>query len=473
MKKEEILANCIEEIRSGKSTIEDCTTRYPHMGKELRELLEITACLKPDDVTPSPEFKQRAKAHIFEEIRPAPAKVPHSLWNWHELTPVKVLASVVLGVLILVLAGGSTVYAAQSSLPGDTLYPVKTGVESLQLAVTPGAAAKANLHIKLAQRRIDEVTQQVKLNRDLTAQSLDNVKQQYDDALRELSNSGNTKANNDTLSRLSVATLNQQVELEQAIFSVSQKSQPVLQQIIDETRRGNTIAQVAYASHDFLQHHPSVADQKLDAGQFSIEGTLQSIQDKTWNVGGTIIENVHLSGKTPAIGSRVKLQGLVKDNNAFISKIEVSENSPEPTKVEGKFGGTNQNGTANISGIPVTLSDNSSTQLKAGDKVQLQGGADDDKLNVTGKQNNGNDSSTLSGVLTTVDTVKGTITVKMTGSQVTVNVSKARIEGENDSHRIYQLSDLKHWIGQEIKLEGLSRKSNLLYASRVQAEIDK
>jgi len=57
----------------------------------------------------------------------------------------------------------------------------------------------------------------------------------------------------------------------------------------------------------FLQNQLSVTDNKLDAGQFSIEGTLISIQDKTWNVGGTIIENVHLSGETPVIGSRNKI----------------------------------------------------------------------------------------------------------------------------------------------------------------------
>ena len=43
MKKEEILAICIEEIRSGKSAVEDCIRRYPALEKELRALLEIAA----------------------------------------------------------------------------------------------------------------------------------------------------------------------------------------------------------------------------------------------------------------------------------------------------------------------------------------------------------------------------------------------------------------------------------------------
>jgi hypothetical protein len=355
-------------------------------------------------------------------------------------------------------------------LPGDTLYPVKTGVENFQLAITSSPAAKADLYLKFTQRRIDEVQQEVKLNRNVSTETLAKVQQQFDGTLKELSNSNNTKASNNTLSHLSVATLNQQLELEQTLAGAPQSSQPAIQQIIDQTRRGNTIAQVAYANHDFLQQKPSVADKKLDAGQFSIEGTLISIQDKTWNVGGTIIENVRLSEKTPAIGSRVKLQGLVKDNKIFISKIEVSENSTEPTKVEGQFGGTNQNGTANISGIPVNINNDSSPQLNPGDKVQLQSGNNDGKLDVTSKQDNENQSSTLEGVLTAVDVSKGTITVKMTGSKVIVNISHAQIESKNNNHQIYQLSDLRSWLGRDVKFEGLSKKGNLLYADTVKID---
>lgn len=470
MMKEELLANCIEEIRNGKSTIEDCTKRYPHLGNELRSLLEIANCLKPDEVTPSLQFKERVKIHLFDDITSATAKESRPLSRWYQLTTAKILASVSIAVLILVIAGGSTVYAAQSSLPGDTLYPVKTGVENLQLAITTSPAVKANLYLKFAQRRVGEVQQEVKLNRDVTTQTLATVQQQFNDTLKELSTSNNTKANNNTLSRLSVVTLNQQVELEQTLTSASKNSQSIVQQIIDEMHRGNTIAQVAYANKDFLNNQLSVTDKKLDAGQFTISGTLLSVQNNTWNIGGTIIVNVHLSGETPAIGSGVELQGLVKDNNTYISHIEISANSTELTKVEGQFTGTNQNGTANISGIPVKISNNSSAQLNPGDKVQLQSGNDDGNLDVTNKNTSANQSTTISGTLTTVDTIHGKITVKITGSQVTVNISKAIIENKNDSHRTYQISDLKKWIGQDINLEGLTKNNNLLYAGLVKVD---
>jgi hypothetical protein len=408
--------------------------------------------------------------HLFDEVQSEPMKVSQSVWKWYRTSPYRILAPVSIAVLILVIAGGSTVYASQSSLPGDTLYPVKTTVENLQLAITTSPAVKADLYLKFTQRRIDEVQQEVKLNRNVSAQTLATFQQQFDDTLKELGNSNNTKTSNATLSRLSVVTLNQQVELEQTLASAPQISQPVIQQILDETRRGNTIAQVAYANKDFLQNQPSITDKKLDSGQFSISGTLLSIQNNTWNVGGTIIENVHLSGEIPPIGSGVELQGLVKDNNTYISRIDVSANSTEPTRIEGQFTGTNQNGTANISGIPVKISNNSSAQLNPGDNVQLQSGIDDGNLDVTNKNTNASQSTTLNGVLTAVDTVKGTITVKVTGSQITVNISKAQIENKSDSHRTYQLSDLKYSIGHDIDLEGLSEKDNLLYAGLVKVD---
>ena len=76
----------------------------------------------------------------------------------------------------------------------------------------------------------------------------------------------------------------------------------------------------------------------------------------------------------------------------------------------------------------------------------------------------------MDGILTAIDIKKGTVTIKMTGSLVTVNVNKAQIQSSADNHLTYQLSDLKRWVGQDIKLEGLSKKGNTLYADTVKIE---
>ena len=253
------------------------------------------------------------------------------------------------------------------------------------MTFTTSPVAKARLYLQLAQKRINEMARQAKLNRNINPQSAETVTNLFDKALAELNIASNAQAINNTLSYLSVASLNEELELKQVVGSTAQTNQPVLQQIITETDRANMIAQVAYTNHALLKQALTVTDTQLDAGQFKIEGTLLSVRSNSWDIGGTNIENVVYSGAIPAVGSSVELTGLVNDNQSFISSIAVSTDVPQVTEVEGQFEGTNRNGTANVSGIAVNI-DSSNAQITPGDSVQLQGNTTDNKLNVTGKQ---------------------------------------------------------------------------------------
>lgn len=87
--------------------------------------------------------------------------------NQHEMEdkPVKLKMRLALSFLIAILFGcvfllygaGATVYAAQSALPGDALYPVKTGLEQTRLALAGDAYDQAQLHLGFAQHRLDEI----------------------------------------------------------------------------------------------------------------------------------------------------------------------------------------------------------------------------------------------------------------------------------------------------------------------------
>jgi uncharacterized protein with HEPN domain len=59
-------------------------------------------------------------------------------------------------VLALCAAGGGTVYAAQGSLPGDALYPVKLGTEQVMMWLGDDAA-KAERALSFAERRVGEM----------------------------------------------------------------------------------------------------------------------------------------------------------------------------------------------------------------------------------------------------------------------------------------------------------------------------
>ncbi|HEV7449426.1 MAG TPA: DUF5667 domain-containing protein [Candidatus Paceibacterota bacterium] len=62
-----------------------------------------------------------------------------------------------LAVLLVVFAGAGTAAAAQGSLPGDLLYPVKVSInESIEVALATTPVAKAEVSAKLAERRVEE-----------------------------------------------------------------------------------------------------------------------------------------------------------------------------------------------------------------------------------------------------------------------------------------------------------------------------
>jgi hypothetical protein len=68
-----------------------------------------------------------------------------------------VLLVVIILVVILFSSAGATAYAAQSALPGDALYAVKTTIEQTQVRLAADAAKIAELHLEFAERRLDEI----------------------------------------------------------------------------------------------------------------------------------------------------------------------------------------------------------------------------------------------------------------------------------------------------------------------------
>ena len=60
-------------------------------------------------------------------------------------------------VVLVVFIGGGTTSAAQGALPGDLLYPVKVSInEKVEVALAPTPAAKAEVQVRLAERRVEE-----------------------------------------------------------------------------------------------------------------------------------------------------------------------------------------------------------------------------------------------------------------------------------------------------------------------------
>ena len=155
-----ILNECLERLLVRSETIEQCLQRYPGQAVELKPLLETAlAARKASAVTPNPEFRARARYEFHAALQKMPARAVRE-------APAKRLflprwATAVAAVLVLLLGSGGTVAAASNSMPDEILYPVKLATEQVWLALTPSDIGKAELYVRLADRRVAEIATMV------------------------------------------------------------------------------------------------------------------------------------------------------------------------------------------------------------------------------------------------------------------------------------------------------------------------
>ena len=168
MKKfEDILVQCIEDIKAGRSSIEDCLDRYSSVREELEPLLKIALGIRePLGVKPSPTFKVKARLWLMDQIHGGQAvkKWPWSRYN-SRVKPVPYIkrfsmsmANVILAIVLALSAlGVGTAYASQSSLPGDVLYPLKLATEQVGMVLSRDDIARAERALSLADKRVREM----------------------------------------------------------------------------------------------------------------------------------------------------------------------------------------------------------------------------------------------------------------------------------------------------------------------------
>jgi hypothetical protein len=170
---EDILAVCIEDIRAGRSTLEECLTRYSDMRSQLEPLLRLAANIhEPPAYSPSADFKVRTRVQLMDYIHAGHRKEP---WNIPFVFSMKhawrsgwlKTSAIVLAVLLVISASGTgTAYASQDSLPGDSLYPVKTATENFRRVFTFDEAARVELELAFTGTRLEEMNALASRNPD-------------------------------------------------------------------------------------------------------------------------------------------------------------------------------------------------------------------------------------------------------------------------------------------------------------------
>lgn len=168
---EQLISDCLDLILTGKETVENLEVQYPHLAQELRELVESAELFQqlPDalvaEAVPSAKFQAEAKSQLLKKLTPMAApKVKRAtprkqaqwdIWGWlfgrHSA-----LTYGLGGMMILFLASGSTLYASNNAIPGDTLYGIKNGIENYRLDHA-NSSEQIDLHLSYADKRLGEL----------------------------------------------------------------------------------------------------------------------------------------------------------------------------------------------------------------------------------------------------------------------------------------------------------------------------
>jgi hypothetical protein len=140
------LEQCLNEIETGESTLDECLARYPEHAAELTSLLHASKRLAhAGDVMPSPVFKARTRTELNAYIQSHPrGKRPTPfVWRLAFNALTTFLAFFILGTAI-----------AQRALPGDTLYSWKLNSEEAWRTVS---IDRLQTDLTLSNRRVREL----------------------------------------------------------------------------------------------------------------------------------------------------------------------------------------------------------------------------------------------------------------------------------------------------------------------------
>jgi RNA polymerase sigma factor (sigma-70 family) len=142
-----ILENCLAEISTGASTLDDCLLRYFKTAPQLEPLLKTALLLQlGSGVTPISTFNVYVHDALVQYLRIRPRRAAVAI------NPVIQRTAIAFAILTAAFVVTGTA-SAQAAMPGEPLYPWKRTSEMVWHALTPNSTAT---DLALAERRLNE-----------------------------------------------------------------------------------------------------------------------------------------------------------------------------------------------------------------------------------------------------------------------------------------------------------------------------
>ncbi|MGB2896532.1 MAG: DUF5667 domain-containing protein [Anaerolineales bacterium] len=142
-------------------------TGKPIKDPDLQSLLETMDILKPLEDVPTPDLvrtQQVRQTFLKRAKETLPVSQPglkrHKGWKnifKKERSPMFTFARILIVLAIAFGGTTATAFAAQDSLPSEALYPIKTLMEEVRLALTSDPEAEVELLLQFSDERMEEI----------------------------------------------------------------------------------------------------------------------------------------------------------------------------------------------------------------------------------------------------------------------------------------------------------------------------
>lgn len=172
------------------------------------------------------------------------------------------ISTLVLIFTLLFGGTGATVYAAQNSLPDETLYPVKLMTEDIRFGLSPRSDDRLELALQFAQKRLDEMLAMNQAGYHPATSVGDRWEYQVQSALRLTANMSET-AFTQSLNRVRERLMEQENQLGQHLET--HPTDPTLERVREQLRDHLGLLDEGLGDHDAFRsrvhnndfgHHP-------------------------------------------------------------------------------------------------------------------------------------------------------------------------------------------------------------------------